>query len=275
MTSEEIELKGRRGRVVVHSWSRADPRYVVVIAHGYGEHARRYEAVASRLGEHGAAVYALDHIGHGASDGERGAFESVDDLVADLGAVVERASTQQPGLPIVLVGHSLGGIVATRYAQSHGGELAALVLSSPAIGGNPGFEAMLGMDPMPEVPIDPELLSRDQAVVRAYAEDPVVYHGPIKRVAFVAMLRAIDEIRDGPTLGGLPTLWLHGEQDGLAPLAETRAMVERIRGDRLEAHIYPEALHEVFHELNRDDVIDDMLRFLDGTLVAAPARSDA
>ena len=130
------ELTGSRGRVVLHAWPSAQPRYVALIAHGYGEHAARYDHVAQHLVDHGAAVYAPDHLGHGLSDGERALVEDVDDLVADLGAVARSASAEHPAQPLVLIGHSMGGIVATRFAQRHGERLAALVLSGPAIAGS-------------------------------------------------------------------------------------------------------------------------------------------
>jgi len=153
----------------------------------------------------------------------------------------------------VLIGHSMGGLVATRYAQLHGSELAALVLSGPAIGGNPGIEALLAMDPIPDLPIDPSTLSRDPEVGRAYLEDPLVWHGPFRRATLEALFAAVRTIAAGPRLGPLPTLWLHGEDDALTPLAETRAAIERVRGERLESIVYPGARHEVLNETNRDD----------------------
>ena len=97
------------------------------------------------------------------------------------------ARADHPGLPVVLVGHSMGGLIAARFAQRYLDELAALVLSGPVVGGNPAFEMLLEMDPIPEIPIDPAILSRDPAVGAAYAADPLVYHGPFHK----ATLRAL------------------------------------------------------------------------------------
>src|SRR5262249_46358188 len=140
------DLVGSRGRIALHEWRAERSRYIALIAHGYGEHARRYAHVAEHLMRHGAAGYAPDHLGHGRSDGERALVESVDDLVADLDAVARRAAADHPGLPLVLIGHSMGGLIATRYAQQHGGKLAALVLSGPAVGSNPAIEMLVTMD---------------------------------------------------------------------------------------------------------------------------------
>jgi alpha-beta hydrolase superfamily lysophospholipase len=267
----EAELVGTSGRILVSVWRDREPHQIVVLAHGYGEHAGRYDHVARRLAGAGAAVYAPDHAGHGRSDGERVLVQEIGDLVSDLHSVIRQARDELPGLPVALIGHSMGGIIATRYAQLHPGELDALVLSAPVIGGNPGFEALLGMDPIPDVPIDPETLSRDPSVGAAYAEDPLVWHGPFKRATLEAMFRAVDEIAAGPSLGSLPTLWIHGEEDALAPLELTRSALARITPDVLDQRIYHGARHEVFNEINRDEVLDDVIGFVQRALSEAPA----
>jgi alpha-beta hydrolase superfamily lysophospholipase len=119
---------------------------------------------------------------------------------------------------------------------------------------------------IPEIPIDPAILSRDPKTGRAYAEDPLVYHGPFKRETLQAIVDSVDAVAAGGDLGDLPTLWIHGEQDQLAPLAHARTAVERVRGSALEEIIYAGAQHEVFNETNRDEVIADVLAFLQRAL---------
>jgi len=262
----QTELAGIRGRIVLHEWPGERPRYTALIVHGYGEHAGRYAHVAEHLVRHGASVYAPDHLGHGRSEGERALVERLDDLIEDLHTVARTAQRDQPGRPVVLIGHSMGGLVATRYAQLHGSELAALVLSGPAIGGNPALEALLGMDPIPDLPIDPAVLSRDPAVGLAYAEDPLVFHGPFRRTTLAALFAGIRAVAAGSRLGLLPTLWLHGEEDALVPLAEVRATMNLIRGDRLESIVYPGARHEIFNETNRGEVLAAVTSFVDRVL---------
>jgi alpha-beta hydrolase superfamily lysophospholipase len=169
---DAVTLQGHAGSLHVRSWTHEQPSHLVVIAHGYAEHIGRYDHVAATLGEHGAAVYGPDHLGHGRSDGERALITDFDPVVDDLHLLVERARTEHPGLPLVLVGHSMGGLIATRYAQRHRDGLAGLVLSAPLLG-NPGSALLLAMDPLPEVPIDPAVLSRDESVWEAYRSDPL------------------------------------------------------------------------------------------------------
>jgi alpha-beta hydrolase superfamily lysophospholipase len=270
-SATDIRIDGARGGLVVRRWDSPAPRRIVLIAHGYGEHSGRYEHVARRLADDGAVVYAPDHLGHGRSDGERGLVEDVEVLVDDVGAVATLAREQHPDLPLALLGHSLGGIVATRFAQRGDHGLSALVLSGPVIGGNPEIEGLLAFDPIPEVPLDPSMLSRDPAVGEAYASDPLVYHGPFIRTTLEAIFAGARTIAAGPGLGSLPTLWVHGEEDPLAPLAATREAIERIRGDQLEEHIYAGARHEVLNEINREEILDEVASFLDGVVSRAAA----
>ena len=224
-------LAGVRGRIVVTAWPNDAARYVALVAHGYGERAGRYDPLARALVDHGAVVYGPDHLGHGESEGEPGLVEDMEDLVCDLQAVVDRAGRAHPGLPVVLIGHSMGGLVATRYVQRHGAGIAALVLSAPIIGGNPAFAAP-----------------------------------PLKRATFAALLAAIDTIAAGPSLGALPTLWIHGEQDPLSPLEQTRTAMARIRGEHLDERIYAGAQHEILIEPDNDEVLADVTAFVDRVL---------
>ena len=109
-------------------------------------------------------------------------------MVADLDQVVVAARQAWPDLPVVMIGHSMGGMIAARYAQHHGGGLRALVLSGPAVGEMQLLGQLLLLDDMPDVPLDPEVLSRDPAVGAAYAADELVWHGPFKRPTVAAMV---------------------------------------------------------------------------------------
>lgn len=260
--SDELELQGSGGHLFVRRWAIPSPIRVVVIAHGIAEHSGRYEHVAQRFANDGATVYAPDHAGHGRSGGEFGHIESIEDLADDLGLVIGLAREENPGLPLVLVGHSLGGLITTRYLQRNGTDgLAALVLSGPFYG-NPGYEALLGMDPLPEVAIDTAVLSRDPVVREAYTADELVYHGSGDRQTLTAIFDAVAAVKSGPELAEVPICWVQGELDALAPLDVTQAEVERLHGPDFEAHVYPGAMHEVFNETNKDEVLDDVSAFV-------------
>jgi alpha-beta hydrolase superfamily lysophospholipase len=262
--SQEWTYAGHAGELTARTWPRADARYIALLCHGYGEHIGRYEHVADALVRHGAVVHGVDHIGHGRSSGDRVLITDYEQVVADFHGLVERASV--PGLPTVLVGHSMGGMIAARYAQRYGGELAALVLSGPLIGRWDAANSLLALDEIPDTPIDPDTLSRDPEVGKAYADDPLVWHGRFQRPTLAALMACLDQIRaDGPP-GDLPTLWVHGAEDQLVPIDGTREGIERFRGRRFEQRTYPGARHEVFNETNRDEVLADVTTFVDRAL---------
>jgi alpha-beta hydrolase superfamily lysophospholipase len=259
----EWDLTGVRERISVREWPAERPRFVALLAHGYGEHIGRYDHVADVLLRQGACVYGPDHLGHGKSGGERALVPGFEDVVTDLHTVEERAKAAHPGLPVVLIGHSMGGMIAARHAQRYGSGLAALVLSAPVLGPWGPIQALLGLAEIPEIPIDPATLSRDLSVGQAYAADPLVWHGPFKRPTVEAFDRCLTTIAGGGRLGALPTLWVHGDADELVPLRETEAGVEQIRGTDLTEIIYSKARHEVFNERNQGEVLADVSAFID------------
>ncbi|NHI05330.1 lipase [Streptomyces sp. KO7888] len=264
--TREHTLTGTRGRITVREWPAASARYVALLVHGYGEHSGRYDEVAGVLTGHGAAVYAPDHTGHGRSEGERVVVEDFEDVVTDVHAVAGLARAAHPGLPVVVVGHSMGGLIASRYAQRHPGELTALVLSGPVIGDWELPRRLLALEEIPDTPISPASLSRDPAVGAAYAADPLVWHGPMKRPTLEAFVRTLETVAKGGDVGRLPLLWVHGDDDRLVPLPGSRVGVEPLSGGNLTERIYPGARHELFNETNRAEVFADVTRFLDGVL---------
>jgi len=258
-------LTGTHGRIAVHTWPHPAPRYVALLVHGYGEHVGRYEELAGVLHAHGAAVVGPDHAGHGLSDGERVLVEDFEDVVTDVESALDLARAEHPGLPLVVVGHSMGGLIAARLAQRRPAGLAALVLSGPVLGkwSLPG--RFLAHDEIPDVPVSPAALSRDPAALAAYEADPLVWHGPMKRPTLEAFAKTLGTVAGAGDLGRLPVLWLHGEEDRLVPLAESRPGVEAL-GGALTSRFYAGARHEVFAETNRAEVFGDLTEFLDGAV---------
>lgn len=259
-------LTGTRGPIAVLERSGPHPRYLALLVHGYGEHSGRYAELADVLAAHGAAVFAPDHAGHGRSAGERVVVEDFEDVVDDVHSAAELARSARPGLPLVVVGHSMGGLIAARYAQRHGARLAALVLSGPVIGVWELPARLLAHEEIPDVPVSPAALSRDPDVGAAYAADPLVWHGPMKRPTLEAFERTLKTVAEEGDVGPLPVLWLHGGDDRLVPPAGSRVGVERLTAGAHTERIYPGARHEVFQETNRAEVFADVTRFLDGVV---------
>lgn len=260
------DLTGTRGAIAVREWSGGPPRYLALVVHGYGEHLGRYAELAGVLVRHGAVVAGPDHMGHGRSAGERVLIEDFEEVVTDLHTVAGRVQEAHPGLPVVVIGHSMGGLIAARYAQRYGDTLAALVLSAPVIGEWELPGRLLALEEIPDTPISPAALSRDPAVGAAYAADPLVWHGPMKRPTVEAFARTLATVATSGDVGPLPLLWLHGDDDRLVPLPGSRVGVRVLSGARLTERVYRGARHEVFNETCKAEAFGHLTRFLDDVL---------
>jgi alpha-beta hydrolase superfamily lysophospholipase len=259
---DEFTLAGHAGTLYARRWNpETAPTYVALVCHGYGEHLGRYEHVAGRLTADGAVVYAQDHAGHGRSEGERVLITDFENVVGDFHLLHERALEENPGLPVVLIGHSMGGMIAARYAQRYGDSLACVVLSGPVLGQWAALDALLPLEEMPDTPIDPATLSRDPAVGEAYVADPLVWHGPFKKPTVQALADCIATIAAHGSVD-IPALWVHGEDDQLVPYAGTASGWPSLAGRDAEQKAYPQARHEIFNETNQDEVLDDVLDFV-------------
>lgn len=265
MEQTDLGIDGHAGRLFATRWSGDAADYVVLLVHGYGEHLGRYRYVAERLVRDGGVVYALDHVGHGRSEGERVLIDDFEPVIDDVHRLEQIARGEHPTLPVVVIGHSMGGMITARYAQRYGEGLACVVLSGPSIGTLGVVDALLAMDEIPDVPIDPAVLSRDPAVGAAYAADPLVWHGPFKRPTLQAFKACQQAITAAGAFDG-PVLWIHGEADQLVPMDGTRQGWTTFAGRQARAKSYPEARHEIFNETNKDEVLDDVLAFVHAVL---------
>jgi acylglycerol lipase len=263
---------GARGvKIAWRSWlPEGDPRAVVVIAHGAGEHVGRYEHVATRLVSERYAVYGLDHRGHGHSEGPRALVDRLAYTVADLDQFVALAAGEHPGQDVFLLGHSMGGCIAIKYAISHQDRLTGLLLSGPlaALDAAPAPVRVLAsvlsaLTPkLPLFAVDPSLVSRDPAVVKAYEDDPLVHHGklPVRTVSELA--GAVSSFPDTVSAITIPTLIMYGTDDKLAPPAGSVMLSERIAAADKTLIPYQGLYHEILNEPEQQQVMDDMCAWL-------------
>ena len=268
-------------RLLRRAWTparEADARAVVVIAHGAGEHSGRYQHVAARLVDEGFAVYALDHRGHGRSEGPRALIERLRYAVSDLDAVVVDALGRHPGTPLFLLGHSMGGTLGLCYALRRQERLAGLLLSGPlaALEAAPawmrmGSRVLSGITPrLPLVSIDASLISRDPAVVQAYVADPLVYHGRLPARTVAELARAVDAFPVAVRSITVPTLIMYGTADGLCPPRGSVMLGEEIGAADKTVIAYEGVYHEILNEPERERVLGDVGAWL-GNRVGAPA----
>ncbi|HEY6421794.1 MAG TPA: lysophospholipase [Pseudonocardiaceae bacterium] len=251
------------------------PRAVVVLVHGLHEHSGRYPHVGARLAEAGFAVYAADHRGHGRTDGRRANLERMGLVVADLGSFVGFARQRHPGLPVFMVGHSLGGLIALQYATEPGTSLDGLVASAPAVQVSPGPPLLRHLAPLlsalvPDLPAAPlgaeNKISRDPEVVRAYRVDPLVYHGNIKVRTGAEILVTIEGLPARLPRLSVPLLLLHGTADQICDPTGSTLVHEHVSSVDKTLRRYDGLYHEIFNEPERDDVLTDLISWLNDHL---------
>lgn len=245
-------------------------RAVVVTAHGASEHSGRYEHVSTRLVADGYAVYAIEHRGHGRSEGTRALIDRLDHAVEDLDALVTLAAAAHPDLPVFLLGHSMGATISLCYATKHQDRLAGLVLSGSlaALEATPAAQRLVARVLSTVTPglgliaIDPNLISRDPAVVTAYVEDPLVHHGKLPARTVTELAAAIDAFPQAVRSITIPTLVMYGTADALCPPAGSQMLEQRLGSEDKTVRAYEGLHHEILNEPEQDDVLDDVCAWL-------------
>lgn len=273
-THVDGRFAGAGGRQIYwQGWVPADePAGIVVISHGFAEHSGRYAHVAERLAAEGYACYALDHRGHGQSEGTRGNLNRMSEVCADLGHVIALAGEQHDGLPVVLLGHSLGGLIALDYVTS--GDQAALcglILSGavmvPSVGSKverlaakvlSSIAPNLGLVP----PLDSSTISRDPDVVAAYDADPLNYRGKIGARVGAEALAAIDRVTARLPTISLPVLVLHGTEDQLSAPSGSQLVADRVGSQDVTLTLHDGLYHEIFNEPEQQAVLDEVVGWL-------------
>ena len=261
------------------AWQPAETRAAVVIVHGAGEHSGRYAHVGERFAESGYAVHALDHRGHGRSAGRRMYIDSIEDVVADLGIFVELVRARHPARPLVVLGHSMGGLVSLAYAIRHQDSIDALVLSGPLAAlaaASPAqrlaARALSAIAPrLGVLAIDPALVSRDPEVVRAYADDPLVFHGKLPARTITQLAGTVSRFPAETPSIRVPLLVMLGSADRLVPPAGGRMVHERASSTDKTLLVYDGLYHEILNEPEKDRVMADLVAWLD-VRCAAPVR---
>ena len=273
-TQVVLSDQGERYR---RSWLPPEPTRVMILVHGYAEHAGRYDEMAMYFAERGFAVHAYDQAGHGRTTGPRGHVDRFDRLPEEVARFVELVGLDHPRLPITLVGHSMGGLVVAATCAEHHPPVDRVVLSGALLelaGGGLRqslslFAAKILSVLAPKIGLaaglDPQGLSRDPEVVRRYVEDPYVKDRMTARFA-AGMNAAVARTRAGAGRVERPMLILHGGLDPMAPPAGSRsfhaALAPGVSGES-ELKVYPELRHEIFNEPEREAVWQDMLDWLD------------
>ncbi|MFP5022674.1 alpha/beta hydrolase [Pseudonocardia phyllosphaerae] len=247
------------------------PTGVLLVSHGIGEHSGRYGDVVDTLVPDGWAVYGLDHRGHGRSGGTRVHARRYDDLLADFETFRREIASRHLGLPVFLLGHSLGGQIALAFALRHQDELAGLALSAPALASDtvpaplvPVLQLVSRFLPTARpVGIDDSAISSDPLVVADYRADPLVHHGKPTLALGAAIYAEMATLPKRAAELRIPLLIQHGTADRLADPSGTRRLDEASGSADTTVRWYDDMWHEIFHEPGRAEPLADLRTWLD------------
>ncbi len=247
-------------------------RAAVLLVHGLGEHSGRYAHVARHLTRRGFAVYTLDHYGHGKSAGHAGYVERFSVYLDGVHAVLQKIQAERPSLPLFLIGHSMGGLIAAAYLLRNQEAFRACVMSGPALKTDQAPPALLlavnkllsALVPtLPMIRLDASGVSRDPAVVEDYLNDPLVFHGKLSARLIAELSATMDRTLSRAADIHIPVIFMHGEEDLLTSPSGSQEMFANIGSGDKTLKLYPGLYHEIFNEPEQDAVLADMSAWLE------------
>ncbi len=277
----EEDFSGRGG-VRLHLWSwlpEGAPRAVVAICPGFNAYGGLYAWTAEQLVAEGFAVYAVDLRGRGKSDGERFYVDDIEDYVADVDAMIDIAHERNPGLPLILLGHSAGGVAVCCYALEHQDKIDALICESfafqvPA----PGFliSALKGLSHIAPhlgvLKLKMEDFSRDPATVAALNADPLVAGESQPAMTIAALARADERLHD--SFGGItvPLLILHGTEDHATVYHGSEYFHANAGSADKTLKLYEGHYHDLLNDVGKEEVMADIKGWIDARFPASPSK---
>lgn len=237
----------------------AAARALVFIAHGAGEHCGRYDDLAQRLTELNLFVFAHDHVGHGQSEGDRMVVSDFHVFIRDSLQHIDLMKKDHPGLPILILGHSMGGAISILTASERPGDFSGMLLISPLVVASPEvatpikvFAAKVLNLVLPNLSlgsIDPSAVSRNKKEMESYTSDPLVYHGGMKVSFVIQLMNAITRIERALPKLTLPILVLHGSSDKLCDIKGSYLLMDTVQSQDKTLKVYEEAYHALHKEL--------------------------
>ncbi len=264
-------------RLFYQSWApSAHLKARLVVVHGLAEHGGRYLNLVNEFAPSGYGVASMDNRGHGQSDGRRSYINRFSDYVLDLDAYVDLVRCENPDIKLFMIGHSLGGTIATAYAELHQEKLSGLILSAPALKAGSSitkkdkFLARIASRVFPTAGVtrlDAASISKDPAVVEAYLKDPFVYTGKISARLGCEIIQAIETTIPAlmPSIK-VPTLIMQGSEDRLSNPEGSDILFQNISSIDKTLKRYPGLFHEIFNEPERAIVFEDMRVWIEAHL---------
>jgi len=271
----EDNIRGVTGlKLHMRTWpAQGGARAAIMIVPGFNSHSGYYEGVGSVLSGRGFDVFAIDLRGRGQSDGERFYVETFDDYVSDVGSMAAVVKSERPNLPVFLLGHSAGGVVACLYAIEHQSELAGLICESFAFRVPAPDFALAALKGLSHIAPHAHVLhlknedfSRDPEVVARMNADPLLAHETQPTRTVAAMVRADERLGESFPRIRLPLLILHGTADRATRSQGSQQFHEHAGSSDKTLKLYEGAFHDPLNDIDRDVVLADILIWLEARL---------
>jgi acylglycerol lipase len=267
-------IRGAAGNLFVRTWQpAAAARGVVAICPGFNAHSGMYGWCGEQFGRGGLATYALDLRGRGHSDGERFYVEHFEDYVDDLKQLILFAKSREPSLPVILLGHSAGGVVACLFALQHQGDIAGLICEDFAFEVPAPQIALAALKGISHIAPHTHSLrlksvdfSRDPAVIRAMNEDPLIANESQPFATMAALVRADERLKAGFAQIRLPLLIIHGTADRAAKPAGSRHFYEQAGAVDKTLKLYEGRYHDPLNDFGKEEVFADIAGWIDKRL---------
>jgi alpha-beta hydrolase superfamily lysophospholipase len=274
--SEGIEhtIQGGAGNLFIREWRPSStPRALVAICHGFNSHSGMYAWCGDQFAQNGMVAYALDLRGRGKSAGERSYVDSFDDYVDDLSRLIEFAKSREPGRPVIVLGHSAGGVTACLYALQYQSKIAGLICEDfafevPA----PDFALAVLRGISHLVPHSSALslknadFSRDPMVVKTMDADPLIAHEAQPFATMAAIVRADEQLKRSFPQITLPLFILHGTADKAAKPSGSRHFYERAGSEDKTLKFYEGRYHDMLNDFGKEEVMADIQAWIDKRL---------
>ena len=258
----------------LQAWMADAPKAAMLLVHGLGEHSSRYLYLVEKLNEAGVSVFTFDGRGHGksAKDKPDAFFESADDYLKDIDALFGKVKSYSPGLPAFIYGHSMGGGLVAAYVLKYMPEAAGVVLSSPAIKEAEGTSKILialssmiskYFPKLKALKLDANKVSRIPEEVQKYLQDPFVYANAIPARTGYELLQIMNYIQGNASEFNLPVLLIHGSDDGLTNPKGSELLFEKAKSADKTLKIFPGGYHELINDLDRDEVMNLIVNWIE------------